>query len=230
MGTIRRRHFLAALSGAAALLLPGCSTKPLHTWEVITGPDHTLSNVHTLAPKLPARLRRVAVLPLSVEPGNSDLEHGRETLEPLLQSEIDRLPQFEIVRITREQLRQLTGQREWSPNDKLPTDFLKTIKDEPGCDGVLFARLTRFNPYQPMAIGWSFKLADTTDGQIWWAADELFDLGEPAVVNSARRHELKHQRYYQANPHLADSRSVLISPRRFANYTLSTLFATLPTR
>jgi hypothetical protein len=81
-----------------------------------------------------------------------------------------------------------------------------------------------------MALGWSFKLVDTTDGQVWWAADELFSLGEPAVVNSARRHELQHQRYYQANPHLADSRSVLISPRRFANYTLSTLFATLPKR
>ena len=215
---------------AAMVLLSGCSTKPLHTWEVITGPDHTLLNVHRLAPKLPSRIRRVAVIPLTTAPGDGDLEHGRETLEPLLQSELDRLPHFEVIRVTREQMRQWTGQREWSSLDKLPLDFLKVLKEEPGCDAVLFSRLTRYFAYPPMAIGWSFKLVDTTDGNVWWAADELFDLSEPNVVNSARRHELKHQRHYQATPHLADSRSVLISPRRFASYTLHTLFATLPER
>src|SRR5688572_1821913 len=129
---------------AAGVLLSGCANKPLHTWEVITGPDHTLSNVHQLAPKLPSRIRRVAVIPLSTEPGNGDLEHGRETLEPLLQSEIDRLPHFEVVRVTREQLRQWTGQREWNSSDKLPENFLKVLKEEPGCDAVLFSRLTRY--------------------------------------------------------------------------------------
>lgn len=226
----RQSSLLALICSAAALLLSSCSTKPLHTWEVITGPDHTLSNVHTLAPKLPDRLRRLAVLPLTLEPGSGDMEHGRDTLEPLLQAEIDRLSQFEIVRITPDQLRDWTGRRQWSANDKLPEDFLKNLKEHPGCDAVLFTRLTRYMPYPPMAIGWSFKLVDTTDGQVWWAADELFSLSEPAVVNSARRHELQHQRYYQANPHLADSRSVLISPRRFANYTLNATFATLPKR
>jgi hypothetical protein len=81
-----------------------------------------------------------------------------------------------------------------------------------------------------MAIGWNLKLVDATDGQVWWAADEMFDLADPQVVTSARRYQLEHQKYYQANPELADSRTALISPSRFGSYSAASLFATLPSR
>jgi hypothetical protein len=217
--------------GLFLLLFAGCSTAAKTAqWEIITGPDYQVSNVHRLAPKLPERLRRIAILPLSVEPGTSDLNTARESLEPILQSELDRLNVFEVIRITPEQMRQLTGQSEWAAHDKLPKNFLTTIKNETGADGLLFCRLTRYHAYPPLAVGWSLKLVDATDAQVWWAADEMFDTADPRVVNSARRYQLDRQKYHKANPLLADSKTVLISPRRLGQYSAASLFATLPSR
>jgi hypothetical protein len=194
------------------------------------GKDHEVSNVHKLAPKLPERMRRVAMLPVTTEPGNSDMNLGRASLEPILQSEFDRLNVFEVIRVTPDQMRNFTGKADWTSNEKLPANFLSTIKQETGCDAILFSRLTRYHAYPPMAVGWNLKLVDATDGQVWWAVDEMFDLADRDVVNSARRYQLEHEKYYQANPLLADSRTALVSPRRFAAYSAAALFATLPER
>ena len=99
-------------------------------------------------------------------------------------------------------------------------------------NAVLFSRLTSYRAYPPLALGWSFKLVECpekpgTVPRILWAADETFDAGNAAVMNSARRHYLAQQT--TAGP-LADSRTVLQSPRRFAQYTLSALALTLPPR
>src|ERR1051326_4264848 len=127
-------------------------------------------------------------------------------------------------------MRHFTGKPAWAANEKLPPNFLSTIKQETGCDAVLFSRLTRDHAYPPVAVGWNLKVVDAGDGQVWWAIDELFDLADPLVVNSARRYQLSHEKYYQANPLLADSRTALISPRRLAAYSASAMFATLPER
>jgi hypothetical protein len=214
-------------------LFTGCANTTVAktaSWEVVNGPDYQVHNVHKLAPKLPDGLRRVAILPLSTEPSDTDMVTARETLEPVMQSEFDRLNVFEVIRVTRDQMRQMTGQAEWSASDKLPRNFLATLKEETGCDGVIFPRLTRYRPYPPMALGWSLKLIDLTDGQIWWAADEMFDLADPTVVNSARRYQITHLKFAKANPLLEDSTVVLISPTRLAQFTTASLFATLPER
>lgn len=214
-------------------LFTGCANTTVAKtakWEVVNGPDYEVHNVHKLAPKLPASLRRVAILPLSAEPGESDPIATRQSIEPMLQSELDRLNVFEVIRVTRDQMRQMTGKAEWSAADKLPRDFMANLKEETGCDGVLFPRLTRYRPYPPMALGWSLKLVDLSDGQVWWAADEMFDTADPRVVNSARRYQITHLKYTKANPLLEDSTVVLISPSRLAQYTAATLFATLPER
>src|SRR5881392_2105881 len=93
-------------------LLVGCSSMTISRGEVITGKDHQVSNVHRLAPKLPERMRRVAMLPVSAETAN-DMPAGRESLEPVLQSEFDRLNVFEVVRVTPDQMRHLTGKTDW---------------------------------------------------------------------------------------------------------------------
>jgi hypothetical protein len=211
-------------------LLMGCTTTTVAKGEIIMGKDHEVSNVHKLAPKLPERMRRVAMLPVTTEPGNSDMNLGRASLEPILQSEFDRLNVFEVIRVTPDQMRNFTGKADWTSNEKLPANFLSTIKQETGCDAILFSRLTRYHAYPPMAVGWNLKLVDATDGQVWWAVDEMFDLADRDVVNSARRYQLEHEKYYQANPLLADSRTALVSPRRFAAYSAAALFATLPER
>jgi hypothetical protein len=215
------------------LLFTGCANTTVAktgTWEVVNGPDYQVRNVHTLAPKLPPTLRRVAILPLSVEPSDTDMTTARQSLEPVLQSELDRLNVFEVVRITRDQMRQMSGQTEWSAADKLPRNFLTNLKEETGCDAILFPRLTRYRPYPPLALGWSLKLVDLTDGQVWWAADEMFDTADPRVVNSARRYQITHLKFTKANPLLEDSTVVLISPSRLGQYSAAALFATLPER
>jgi hypothetical protein len=209
--------------------LVGCSTTVAHG-EIVTGKDYEVSNYSRLAPKLPDRMRRVAMLPLTTEPADGDMMLGRESLEPILQSEFDRLNVFEVIRVTPEQMRHFTVKSDWAANEKLPPNFLSTIKQETGCDAVLFCRLTRYHAYPPMAVGWNLKLVDAVDGQVWWAVDEMFDLADPQVVTATRRYELHHQKYYQANPLLADSRTALISPRRFAAYSAAAMFSTLPER
>ena len=210
-------------------LLVGCGSMTIAHGEIIRGEDHQVSNVHRLAPKLPERMRRVAVLPVSAESAN-DMNVGRESLEPVLQAEFDRLNVFEVIRVTPDQMRHFTGKQDWNSNEKLPADFLAVIRQETGCDAILFSRLTRYHAYPPMAVGWNLKLVDATDGQVWWAVDEMFDLADPAVATSARRYQLAHQKYYEANPQLADSRTALVSPRRFAAYTVAALFDTFPDR
>jgi hypothetical protein len=68
------------------------------------------------------------------------------------------------------------------------------------------------------------KLVDVQSIKILWAADELFDAGQTAVAKAA-------ERYSRATGEswLESSRDgVLLSPRRFGQYTLSALLATLP--
>lgn len=208
----------------------GCGTTTMAQGEIVTGNDYEIRNVHRLAPKLPERLRRVAILPLTVEASSPNLNSGRDSLEPVLQSELDRLNVFEVIRVSPEQLRILTGARDWATHEELPPTLLSTIKKQFGVDAVLFSRLTRYHAYPPMAVGWNMKLVDANDGQVWWAADEMFDQADPRVATSSRRYSLKHQKYHQANPLLADSRTALISPRRLAQYSVAALFETLPER
>jgi hypothetical protein len=92
---------------------------------------------------------------------------------------------------------------------------------------VLICRLTQYRAYEPLAIGWRLKLLDTDEPRIVWAVDEVFDARQPAVANAARRFAQAHP---EPVPPVADSRRILLSPRRFAQYTAREVFKTLPPR
>jgi hypothetical protein len=79
----------------------------------------------------------------------------------------------------------------------------------------------------PLAVGLQFKLVDARLLHLLWVADEVIDAAEPSVVNGARRYQ---QAQEQRSLALADSRSILNSPRGFSHYAARTLFATLPER
>ena len=66
----------------------------------------------------------------------------------------------------------------------------------------------------------------TTKPETLWAADEVFDAGDPSVSNAARRFQRNQQ---MSEPH-ADSHTVLVSPRMFGQYALASLLATIPGR
>ena len=211
------------LLSVAVVLLSACSSTPLK--HVVLGPDYQVSNVFRLSSGLPQGFRRVALLPLAIDPALEEAPTARQTLEPILLTELLKTKRFDVVRVSPEKLQQWSGRSHWSAEDKLPPDFLTKLNEETGCDGILFAELSRYRPYPPLALGWKLKLVAEPKGLTLWSVDELFDAGEARVVNSARRYENEH---LKAGPS-TDSPMILASPQRFGQYTLSSLLETLPT-
>jgi hypothetical protein len=204
--------------------LAGCDTIPLH--NVVIGPDYQVSNVFRKSPFLPDNLRRVAVLPLSGDESQVEITAGQQTLDPVLRTELLKVRKFESIWVTPESLRQWTGRKIWEAEDRLSTNFFSKLREETGCDAVLFCRVSRFHAYPPLTIGWKLKLIEASQGQTLWAVDEIFDAGEPPVSNSARRYEQHHEK---GGP-VTDSPMILSSPQRFGHYTAWAVLETLPER
>jgi len=224
---------------AAGFFGAGCHL-PLMPNEVRDlGPRYHPSNFYRRADVLPPQIRRVAVLPLSTKTPTAFLVSGVETLEPVLYAELEKSKRFEVIQVTPDDMRQLTGKKEWCADDVLPQDFFKRIAIATGADAVLFSQLTRCYPYQPLAVGWKFCLIsnpapttgpvavpDTKD-QILWAADEVIDAGEPGVANAARDYYGEHLLNEAPS---AEATTILTSPARFGQYTLAALLTTMPER
>lgn len=191
------------------------------------GPRGEPRNVYRAAEALPPEMKRVAVLPVAVTPGDSALADGKTALEPVLCAELRKATRFEIVEVTAEQIRSLTGRNQCSAEDKLPPDFLKHLQAMTTCDAVLFCRLTHYRAYPPLIIGWDLKLVDVKTSNIFWAMDEVFDASNSLVNNAARYYALEQAPETSAPP---DSRTIFNSPRRFGQFSASQTVATLPDR
>jgi len=234
MKTVWPRIFCGLL---AASLLAGCRALPQLPAQVQDlGPVYRPSNIYRRANALPSAIRRVALLPLTSTSPDAALEAGVETLEPLLYSELEKSKRFEVIPVTRPQLKQWTGQEGWRSDEPLPPDFFERIKAGTGCDAVFFCQLTRYQPYPPLAVGWKFSLIEnpknTTDAAagfahplIFWSADEVLDAGDPPVSTGARAYYSQHLRNDAAS---ADPSTMLSSPTRFGQYTLWVLISTVP--
>jgi hypothetical protein len=208
---------------AALFLLAGCQTPPLH--NMVMGPDYHASNIFRLSDSLPSDFRRVAVLPMTSSELDPSMLASRNTLEGTLQTELLKTKRFELIWIAPDSLQRWTGRRTWDSEEKLPADLFATLREKTACEGILFCRLSRFSPYPPLVIGWNLKLVDVVRTNTLWSADEIFDAAEPAVSNSARRYEQRHEK---GGP-VTDSPMILNSPQRFGHYTASALLNTMPT-
>jgi hypothetical protein len=207
------------------MFLAGCTT---HPWsDTVMGSSYQPSNFSRAGARLPSQLRRIAVLPLVSRFSDFTSETGRDQLQPVLAAELAKTRAFELIIVTPEQMRQWTGRPAWTPDEKLPDTFFERLRAALDCDGVLFCQLTLYRPYKPLAIGWHMRLVGISERTTWWTIDEVFDAGNPAVVNAARRYS---QNQLQNPPPLADSYSIINSPSRFGQYTLQAAFATLPER
>jgi hypothetical protein len=191
------------------------------------GPDFVPKNVFKEADKLPPTFRRVVVFPLSYNESEPDALAGKQVLEPILQAELTKQSKMELVFLKPQQLQLWTGRDRWDFQEPLPHDLLKIMREKANAEGILFAHLTHYTAYPPIKIGWRFKLTTATDGDVLWSADEIFDGGEEAVSNSARRYAKSH---LNKAPVLGDSRSILLSPSSFGQYTLAALLDTIPAR
>jgi hypothetical protein len=203
------------LSGTGCRLLPG---------ERLAPPFEP-QNIYVSSAALPEEIRRVAVLPMATDEKRSILLAGRETLEPVFNAELVKTRKFEVVSLSVEQMRTLTGQNRWAGSEALPHDFMERLQESSGCDAVLFCELTTYRPYAPLAIGWRMKLIDVRSRQILWAGDELFDAGESAVKNGARRYQESELKALHSGEWAIEN-----SPRYFGQYAIARLLETLPAR
>lgn len=209
-----------------ALMASGCQTAPKIS-DIVIGPDYEVSNYHHPAPSLPPEIRRIAVLPITSSAHDAQAGQGKEHLQEIVRSELDKMGRFEAVYIAPEQLKRWSGRENWRAEDVIVKSTLDKLGAETGAQGILFVHLSNYSPYPPLLIGWKMKLARLDTMEILWALDEVFDAGQESVSNSARRFS-KHR--VPVNPVLADSRTVLISPAMFARYSLTASLATIPAR
>jgi hypothetical protein len=207
-----------------AASVAGCASRPFFGQTAFIA-SYEPSNVFQEEASLPPEIRRVAVLPLNAVDTTSEMEFGRNTLEPVLAGELFRLRRFETVVLSAEQLRRVTGQSHWNSNERFAEDFFERLREELGVQAVLLPELTRYRAHEPLAIGWRLKLVDAAEPRILWAIDEVFDARDPMVAAAARRHAQNHP---ETASSLADERAILGSPRRFGRYTASAVVATLP--
>lgn len=206
-------------------VLVSCQTTPVQT--TVFRRDFRPDNVFVYPPKLSLDFRRVAVLPIAPAASEGDLAAGCEALAPVLLEQLVKTKKFEAVPVSANFLRDRTGQSAWTGREPLPVDFLASLRREYDCDGVLFAELTTYRAYAPLAVGWRFKLVDVRTSQVMWAADELFDADQPSVRRAAE----KFARETPVLPLVTEKDwAVLNSPRRFGRYSAAALLNTLPER
>lgn len=216
----------ALLVSVLVMLFAGCST-PKQLTDPIIGPSYVPSNYFRRTDILPLSLQRVAVLPMTFSASASSAEPVEDLLQSALVSELNKAGKFELLMVSPDQVQQWTGKTRWNFQEALPHDFLQKIQANTGSDGVLFVHLASYHAYRPIVIGWRMHLVNAAGGDVLWSVDETFDAGEETVSNAARRYSREHLRNH---PTLEESRSILLAPRRFAQYTLAAVVGTLPAR
>ncbi|MGA2176310.1 MAG: hypothetical protein ABSH38_15140 [Verrucomicrobiota bacterium] len=221
----RRRWLARFLPGLALpLVLSGCQSRPA---RLPLEARYQPSNIYSKGPMLDPEVKRVALLPMAPLLPTETFQAGVDSLQPLLRAELEKAKRFEVIVVTPEQLRRWTGQGVWKSEDQLPPDFFDRLQEETGCHAVFFNQLTRYQPYQPVAVGWKLTLVFNKDHVIYWQANEVFDAGDGAVANAARAYEAEH---ITTQSPLPDPNAILSSPSRFGQYTLHALLTTLPRR
>ena len=174
--------------------------------------------------RLPTYFNRVAVLPCyHADPDSPLLDY----IDDVFHQELAQERIFETIRISTNQMRKLFGLGRISSSSDLPENFLRTLDEQTGANGVLFVDLDSYRPYRPMSLGVRAKLVDLKSGEFMWAIDETFDAGHAGVIVGASMFQEKAQVRALSSK---TSGSVLHSHRVFSKYIASTVFSTLPMR
>ena len=174
--------------------------------------------------RLPTYFNRVAILPCyHADPDTPLLDY----IDNVFHQELAQERIFETIRISTDQMRKLFGFGRISSSSDLPENFLRTLDEQTGANGVLFVDLDSYRPYRPMSLGVRAKLVDLKSGEFMWAIDETFDAGHAGVIVGASMFQEKAQVRALSSK---TSGSVLHSHRVFSKYIASTVFSTLPMR
>lgn len=221
---------LGIILAAMSLFVAGCghpaAANGTLTW-VHPVDDYQPENYHQDSPWLPRDLRRVAVLPITAGTANELNGDSLDRLQQVLPGELNRTELFEVVTVSPDKLRRWTGRSHWRITDELPPDLFARLHDQLGCDGVIFAHVTAYHPYPPLAIGWKLHLVDVRQPHVWWSCDLMYDAGDQSVAQSAVKYEREHQ---LGRLPASDPATILRSPGRFSQYTLAASLETLQRR
>ena len=208
------------------ILLSGCASAPkpfVKKVEPFQPSNYSVSRTH-----LKADLVRVAVLLPEVDRQLS-LNYGAtlELFHQVFQSEVMKPRLFEVVMVDANTLRSLIGPMKLSSDQPYPNELFASLKEQLDCQAVLFSELTNLRTMSPMLVGWHMKLVETDSLQTIWEINELYDGGNERVAIAASQ-------YYEAEIGAGfrkpDPELVLASPRLFGQYTLHSVFSTLPLR
>jgi hypothetical protein len=202
--------------------ITGCSSVRKQ-WDVPSGPAFKPTNFTSSGP-IPVSVRRVAVLPLHSDTWDSADLAG---VESSFLTELGKFERFEIVPVSRLQMREQFGAATVVSSAALPADVLARLRASFGADAILFQDLTQYSPYQPISMGARAKLVSAIDGRVLWAFDAIFDGGQPSVAVAAHEYYMRQGR--PSYP-LENSAGIMQSPSRFAKYVAYAMFGTLPPR
>ena len=170
-----------------------------------------------------AGIRRVVLLPVwtgTVAP----TETGAD-LDAVLTTALQQAQRFEVVTLSRADVRRRFGAEALASTAALPSDLMNTLWREFAPDAVMFVDLTTYRGYRPLTVGFRGKLASLDGTRLLWTFDEVFSADNPAVANSARHYHLNRDR---GGVPADMTQAALQSPGRFAAYAASAMFATLP--
>jgi len=212
-----------ALLAAAGLLLGGCSST-VHRFnqrfDATLGPKAKTVNVYQEA-ALPEHLRRVAILPFYL----GEYDHvDMADIEQTFAGELMKRNLFEVVPVSEEEMERLFEETRFSSVEPLPTKLLTRLHAAYHIDAIMLVDVSYFHAFEPVALGVRAKLFDGHEGEIIWAADQLFDSSHPAVSNAAR----KHYKTESLLPYpMNDTTTVLHSPTRFSKYVARSIFSTI---
>lgn len=167
-------------------------------------------------------LRRVAVLPIDFD---EDVQSTPEDLDLVFHAELTKASVFEVVPISREELRTHFGIPRISSAGVIPGDLLPRLVADYGVDGVLFTDVTHYFPYHPIAIGVRCRLVDASSGVQRWVFDHLFDSGAPQVAIAAKQFSIDQQ--CEQLPIATDGSGILDSPSQFGKYVAHETYRSL---
>jgi hypothetical protein len=169
-----------------------------------------------------APIRRVAVLPMYFEEQQAATPNE---LDLVFHAELAKTSAFEVVTISREELRAHFGIPQFSSVEVIPRDVLMRLVADYGVDAVLFTDVTHYSPYRPISLGIRCKLVDARSGTQRWVFDHVFDSGNPQVAIAAKQFDVEQESEQLPIP--PDGSNILQSPSRFGKYVAHETYRSL---
>ena len=221
----RKLRFVSFLLVLVAIFA-GCTSVPKRITKKVD--PYRPTNFQVTRSHLKAEIVRVAVLKPEVDRELS-LNYGVQLglLQEVFKSEVIKPRRFEVVMVDSSTMRSLIGPIKLSSDRPYPIDLFISLKENLNCQAVLFSELTSLRTMPPMSVGWHMKLVDVESLQTIWEINELYDGGNESVAIAAFQY---YESEIQSGFRKPDPELVLASPRLFSQYTLNSVFSTLPLR